>query len=235
MTYSPVMIIHIAAGLIAVLAGSAALVVRKGSPLHRRTGDVFVVSMLLMAAGGAFMALMKSQRFNVFAGTLTFYLVATGALTMMRKPKETGRAEVALLFVALAAGVTSWTFAVQATSRSSTNAYFIFGLIALLSAAGDIRMFIRGGVAGAQRLVRHLWRMCFSLFVAAGSLFLGTASDPVMKKSGLRATIFSPAIRKTHLPEVPVIIIVVISLFWLFRVLFTKTYKKPPAVIQEVL
>jgi len=31
----------------------------------------------------------------------------------------------------------------------------------LLAAAGDIRMLVRGGVFGAKRIVRHLWRMCF--------------------------------------------------------------------------
>jgi hypothetical protein len=36
MTYSPVLIIHICGGIIGVLSGSTALVVRKGSLLHRR-------------------------------------------------------------------------------------------------------------------------------------------------------------------------------------------------------
>ncbi len=42
MTYSPVLIVHICGGIIGVLSGSTALVVRKGSLLHRRSGDVFV-------------------------------------------------------------------------------------------------------------------------------------------------------------------------------------------------
>ena len=48
-------------------------------------------------------------------------------------------------------------------------AYFIFGSVALLSAVGDIRMLLRGGVFGAHRIPRHLWRMCFALFIAAVS------------------------------------------------------------------
>jgi uncharacterized membrane protein len=234
MTYSPILIAHIAGGMIAVLAGSMALVVRKGGRVHRRSGDVFVISMLIMAAGGAYIAFTKSQNFNVFAGTLTFYLVSTATLTVMRKPNKAGRAELVFLLIALAAGITSLTFAVRAQSRGHAIGYTIFALIALLSSAGDIRMLLRGGLDGAQRLVRHIWRMCFALFVAAGSFFLGTAGDPVMRRSGLRATLFTPAIRKTHLPQVPVIIIVVISLFWLFRVLFSNAYKKPRAAVPEV-
>ena len=87
-------------------------------------------------------------------------------------------------------------------------------------------MLIRGGVSGVQRLVRHIWRMGFALFVAAGSFFLGTASDPVMRKSGLRATIFTKEIRATHLPQVPVLIIVVLTIFWLIGFAFPNAYRK---------
>jgi hypothetical protein len=44
----------------------------------------------------------------------------------------------------------------------------------LLAAAGDLRMLLRGGLFGAQRIARHLWRMCFGLFIAR-DLF---SSDP---------------------------------------------------------
>ena len=231
--YSPVLIVHICAGIIGVLSGSTALVVRKGSRLHRRAGDVFVISMMTMAAAGAYVAFTKSQPTNIIAGAFTFYLVATAWLTVTRKEKETGRIEFGLLLVGLAAGITSLTFGWQAAhSASGSNPgdsvpLYIFGSVALLSTAGDIRMLIRGGVAGAKRLVRHLWRMCIALFIAAGSFFLGTASDPVLRQSGLRATLFSPAIRKTHLPEVPVLIIVILTIFWVCRVMFTNAYKSP--------
>ncbi|HXA18785.1 MAG TPA: DUF2306 domain-containing protein [Thermoanaerobaculia bacterium] len=227
MTYSPILIVHICAGIIAVFAGSAALVVRKGGRLHRRTGDVFVISMLIMATSGASMALVKSQRGNVLAGVFTFYLVATAAVTVMRREKWTGRVELGLLIIALAAGTSGWILAWRDTDRGSVIFFSIFASIASLAAAGDIRMLIRGGVTGARRLVRHVWRMGLALFVASGSLFLGTASDPVMKRSGLRATLFTPAIRATHLPEIPVLIVVVITIFWLCRLLFTKAYKQP--------
>jgi uncharacterized membrane protein len=225
MTYTPMLVVHIAGGLVAVLAGCTALVVRKGSRLHRRSGDVFAISMLLMASGGAYIAFMKSQRFNVFAGVFTFYLVSTAALVVMRKPKQNGRLEFVFLLVALATGITALIFGLKAPGKSGFG-YFVFTTIALLCAAGDIRMLIRGGVAGVQRLVRHIWRMGFALFVAAGSLFLGTASDPVLRRTGLRAMIFTKEIRATHLPQVPVIIIVVLTIFWLIRVRFPKAYRK---------
>jgi hypothetical protein len=51
--------------------------------------------------------------------------------------------------------------------------YFVFGSVALLFAAGDIRMLVRGGVSGPKRIVRHLSRMSIAFFIAAASFFLG--------------------------------------------------------------
>jgi hypothetical protein len=34
-------------------------------------------------------------------------------------------------------------------------------------------VLLRRGITGTARIARHLWRMCFSLFIASGSFFLG--------------------------------------------------------------
>ncbi len=43
----------------------------------------------------------------------------------------------------------------------------------VLAAIGDLRAIRLGGLRGSRRLARHLWRMCFGLFIATGSFFLG--------------------------------------------------------------
>jgi uncharacterized membrane protein len=224
MRYSPGLIFHICGGIIAVISGFVALVVRKGSRLHRRSGDIFVISMMTMAASGAYIAFVKAQIMNVLAGVFTFYLVATAWVTVARKQKETGFAEYGMLLVALAAG--TGALIVGRESARYAGTCFVFAVLAFLSAAGDVRVLIRGGVSGTQRLVRHLWRMCFAQFIAVGSFFLGTADDPAVGRTGLRSRLFTAAIRKTHLPEVPVLIVVVLMVYWLWRVQFTNTYKK---------
>src|SRR6266545_677651 len=108
MTYSPLLIVHIAGGILGVLSGSAAFVFRKGSSRHRASGKVFVVCMMSMALSGAYLAFQRSQPVNVFAGVFTFYLVATAWLTVLRKERETGALEVALLLVALATAVSGF-------------------------------------------------------------------------------------------------------------------------------
>jgi hypothetical protein len=69
--------------------------------------------------------------------------------------------------------------------------------------------------------------MGIALFIASGSFFLGTASDPVLRRTGLRAQLFPEAIRRTHLPELPVLIIVILTIFWVCRVMFSNAYKSP--------
>lgn len=55
---------------------------------------------------------------------------------------------------------------------------FFLGTVLLLAALGDARMILAGGIQGTRRLARHLWRMCFGLFIATGSF----AAQLVMMK-----------------------------------------------------
>src|SRR4029453_9740611 len=89
-------------------------------------------------------------------------------------------------------------------------AYFIFGSLALLLAAGDVRMLLQGGVAGTRRIARHLFRMCLAMFVAAGSFFLG------------QKQVFPKALHRPFLLSAPVILIVLLILFWLIRMRFSR-------------
>ena len=109
-----ILFLHIAGGTVGMLAGAAALAVRKGSRLHRLAGHAFFVSMLFMTAIGAAVSPFLTapdgapRWYDALAGTLAFYLVATGWATVRRKPGKTGRFEIAAcLFSALAAA--AWT------------------------------------------------------------------------------------------------------------------------------
>jgi O-antigen/teichoic acid export membrane protein len=75
-------------------------------------------------------------------------------------------------------------------------------------------------------MVRHLWRMNFSLFVATASFFLGQASDPAVGRNGLRARLFTKAVRATGLPLVPVFLVLILMIYWILRVKFGKQYKR---------
>jgi hypothetical protein len=86
-------------------------------------------------------------------------------------------------------------------------------------------MLVRGGVLGAKRIARHLWRMCFGLFIAAGSFFLGPSNRPLRLFStvGLRKYL-SPALFSTTLYFVLSILPLILLIFWLVRVRFSNAY-----------
>ena len=205
---------HISMGLVGILSGAAALTFRKGSRAHEMVGHVFFVSMLIMASMGATLAMTYSpNRGNVMGGGLTFYMVATAWATVRRKPGETGRMEIALALLGAAVAGAGYTFGTMA-ALSPTNTldkyppplYFIFGSVALLLVAFDVRMIARGGVAGAARLTRHLLRMCLAMFMATASLFLG------------QPKVFPMTVRHSGLLPVPVVLVVVALVYSLIRI-----------------
>jgi amino acid permease len=95
--------------------------------------------------------------------------------------------------------------------------YFFLCAVALLAFAGDVRMLLRGGVSGTKRLGRHLWRMCFALFIAAASIFLA------------RQHLFPAVLRKTGALSLMSFLPLVLMIFWLVRVRFTNTFKETSA------
>jgi Predicted membrane protein (DUF2306) len=176
----PILVLHVSAGIFAMLAGAFAISFRKGSRRHRAAGNVFVICMLIVSAAGAWLAFRKSEADNVLGGIFAFYLVTTAWATARHGDAEIWNLDWITPPVALAVAAMWFFWGVEVTrgrmaveGQSSAKGYFFFGVLALLCMAGDVRMLLRGGASGRQRLARHLWRMCFGWFVATISFFLG--------------------------------------------------------------
>ena len=63
-----------------------------------------------------------------------------------------------------------------------------------------------GGIQAPRRIARHLWRMCFAMWVAAASFFWGPP-DRVPE-----------VIRIPALQAVAVLLPIVVMLYWLMRI-----------------
>ena len=234
MFYSPVLLVHICGGTVGLLSGTAAMSFRKGSPRHVLAGRVFVASMLTMGALAVYLAIVRHQPSNIGGGILTVYLIGTAWLTARRRDGETSRFDWVALLFPLALGILLWMNGLKvvrsgASSQGGVPAgmMFFMGSICLLAAAGDVRMLLRGGVLGAKRIARHLWRMCFGLFIAAGSFFFGPSNRPLRLLStvGL-GKYLSPALFGTTLYLVLTLLPLILLIFWLVRVRFTNAYGK---------
>ncbi|HEY2071211.1 MAG TPA: hypothetical protein VGG48_16765 [Rhizomicrobium sp.] len=216
-----VLVAHIAGGTGGIISGTVALLSRKGERLHRAAGTVFFVSMLVMSGIGAVVAPFFPDRVSAMAGAFTFYLVLTGWITVRRQEGRIGVFEKTAFAFALAIAATDfelWRMAMATPSHtlddSPPQAFYVIGLLVALAATTDLKVILRGGISGAQRIARHLWRLSAALFIAAGSFFLG--QQPVMPKF----------IQGSPLLFVPEIAIIALLLFWLVRVRLTKWYAR---------
>src|SRR5258706_9248897 len=103
---SLVYVVHIGCGTAGLVSGTVAAFAQKGERLHRAAGTVFFLSMLVMAAFAAWLAIViPGQTSNLLGAILTFYLVATGWLTVRRMERTVGRAEKFALAASLCIGV----------------------------------------------------------------------------------------------------------------------------------
>lgn len=173
---------HIAGGTVGILSGVVAIAARKGAPVHRAAGKTFFVSMFIAYAIGAGVApfLETGQRPNFVAGILALYLLVTAWRTVRIPKIAPGAVEYGGLILALAiVGLGLIFMRIGANSATGTvdgsppQAFILFAVAGSFAAAGDIHMILSKGLTGAARIARHLWRMCFSFFIASTSLFLG--------------------------------------------------------------
>src|SRR5262249_7164402 len=163
--------IHIAAGGLAIVLGAVALSVKKGGTIHRRSGLLFVYAMFVLGITAAILG-------NVLGGLMTVYFVGTALTTVRPESPWNRRSNVAALAVAVGLALIDIVFGVKAfnSPRGVLNGVpflmlFFLATVMILAAAGDMRTIRFGMPGGRPRLARHLWRMCFALFIAAGSFF----------------------------------------------------------------
>ena len=166
---------HATAGTVALVAGGVAIGARKGDALHRRSGLVFVFAMLAMSLTAVGIALYEHKA-TAASGALAAYLIFTAWTTIRPLAHAGRRVDVALMLVACLLALNGLTQAFVAMGRPGhqiegvpAGMQFFLSTVILLAAVGDMRMIRDGGIPGTRRLARHLWRMCFGLFIATGS------------------------------------------------------------------
>ena len=166
--------IHIAAGLLALPAGAAAVAARKGGRLHARAGTCFFGAMLVLGVTASILEPFRSPPGSPVGGIMVCYFVATSWVAARRRDGTTGRFEIVACAAALVmAALMVWGGFTGATTPAGAGPVFALGGLCLLAGLLDLNAILRGRLTPAQRLARHLWRMCFGFFIATGSFFLG--------------------------------------------------------------
>ena len=226
--------IHIAAGGLAIVLGAVALAVKKGGTVHRRSGLLFVYAMLVMSTSASILGLRKGGLTdgNVMVGLLTLYFVGT-ALTTVRPVSRWTR--VINLVALTVAGTLSLFLIAEGVKMSKLPGLapdgvpfrtlgvtsIILASVPLLAAVGDVRIVRSGMPRGGPRLARHLWRMCFALFIAAGSFF--SIRERVAK-------ILPEPLTTGPMRALPILLLFGAMFYWLWRVRRRRTL---PVLVRE--
>jgi uncharacterized membrane protein len=199
--------LHVLSGILALVFGYVALGAAKGGALHRRSGLGFAMAMASMALSGAYVAYVVKTPTSVVAGLLSFYFVATGLLTVRPVLAKSVWVDVGAMVFAFGVALLGFGVGLGRLKplQEEAVAMFIFGTVGLVGAVGDWRMIRGGGMAGSGRIRRHLWRMCFALFVAAASFFLGPQRR------------IPEVMRVPALLPIPVVAVLLVMFYWLWR------------------
>jgi uncharacterized membrane protein len=176
-------LLHVAGGAIGLVSGIVAMTARKGGPVHRAAGNTFFVSMMVMAAFAVYLGFVRpGELVNVFIGVLVAYLVATAWVTIRRPAATVGLAEkiglavalalsapFVLLSAELALGLPTFFHSALAFKGPVLLAIYLFTAVLAVAVGSDAIVVLSGGVSGAARIARHLWRLCVALTLATGS------------------------------------------------------------------
>jgi hypothetical protein len=98
--------------------------------------------------------------------------------------------------------------------------YLIAGFAAW-PALFDAMMIARGGVSGRRRIMRHLWRMCFALTIAAINFFVGNGSK-----------VLPDVLQDSPLRFVPVIAPLILMAVWLVIAAFSKRFSSSATALR---
>ncbi|NIC01000.1 hypothetical protein [Halobacterium sp. R2-5] len=176
--------VHIAAGVVAVLAGTGAIVTEKGGQRHRQAGKLFLVSMGVVVGTVFVLLALNPTSFRIIltlVAVFSGYLAFSGYRVLSRKrPAATPQrldwiATGSVVLACLGLGV--WGIVWVVTGNSFGLVMLVFGGIGVTFGTIDIRAFQRD--ASDEWLVSHLQRM-IAAFIATISAVSAVNLTPVL-------------------------------------------------------
>ena len=206
--------IHTPAGTIVLVTAILAMFAKKGSALHKKAGTFFTISMMVMLVSGIAAAYLKNSIGDMMLGAIVMYTVFTAWLTVHHKKNETGLLEVTALIWVVGFAITAFALSMGWREEDTPFTYLIWGCLAILLALGDMRNIYHSGLSGTQRIIRHVWRIGFSLVWAALAF-----TDKIVKMMG--ANIKSMQGEQLLLiVGIPTMLILMTILYWIIKILF---------------
>ncbi|MFK8018614.1 MAG: hypothetical protein AB8B86_02500 [Pseudomonadales bacterium] len=214
-----VWLIHTPAGTVGLVAAVVALFAVKGAALHLKAGRYFTVSMLIMLIAGFVAATIKESSGDMLLSAVVMYTVFTAWLTAQRKTSETGFLEKAALTWIMAVGIAAFILSTSSIEAGTPGIYLFWAGFAVFCAIGDLRNLRRAGLTGVQRVIRHVWRIGFSLVWTALAL-----TDKIIKAQGFNVREM-PVDQLFYIVGIPTLLILIITMYWIMNILYFSRKK----------
>jgi len=152
-----ILVIHIAAGSVALLTAFVALVTAKGGVIHVRAGRVYAIGMTLIFLTAIPLAILGASIFLLLIAVFSFYLVFAGwrfARNRSRRPQPVDWIAAAIMGLT---GVGMWGYAAVLAQSGGGNwvTLVAFGFIAVALSVAD-GLFFNQGRPGKRRPAPHL-------------------------------------------------------------------------------
>jgi uncharacterized membrane protein len=173
-------VIHIVSGLLCLLLGPVALFSSKGGPSHRRSGQLYIRLMMVMATTAFLLLITRFDAFFFVLAVFSFYLAFSGYRVLRRKrPDRDQRAKpldwLAALF-AISVGILS--ILLHLASKLNGDTVFIISMLGgtIAIATYDVVRFLCPVDSSQQPYVwlfEHLSKMIGS-YIAVVSAFSAT-------------------------------------------------------------
>ena len=196
------LVIHIAAGSIALLTALAALVTAKGGTIHVRAGRVYAIGMTLIFLTAVPLAILGADVFLLLIAFFSFYLIFAGwrfARNRSRRPQPVDWVAVAIMGLT---GLVMWGYAVALGLSGSGQwvTMLAFGSIAVALSVAD-GLFFNQGRSGRRRpapylrIQRHLTNMMAGTIATVTAVMVVNVSmDPVWLPWLLPTVVITPLI-----------------------------------------
>lgn len=140
--------LHIAAGMLALVTGLLSMSVKKGGRIHKRSGMIYFICMIIIFATAVPMSLWKSNIFLLLIAIFSVYLTYTGYRSLkMKNPKRDGGAkwfDWLITSIALACGIAMIAYAAIGISKGAlafSTILAVFGGITLAISITDMRHY----------------------------------------------------------------------------------------------
>jgi uncharacterized membrane protein len=216
-------LIHIVAGIAALTSGTLATITKKGGLFHKRAGQVFFASMLVMASLGAGLAVPGADVTAGCIGLFSVYLVTTSWLAA-RAPQTPGDGRIELATGIVCSAIATATVVGNldpATVIYPQGVSFTFASVMALAAICDISVALRGQLSRPHRIARHLWRMMLAFYYTVSSFFSG------------QQDVFHPALQGWLIWHLLGPCVLLLMLFWLGTTVWPVARRKRRAAIKR--